>query len=53
MTALCLSELARDLSAQPQPKWTINATGQWVQRPTILTRDGKGWKETIIDRSTK
>jgi hypothetical protein len=51
MPALCLSELERDLSLQPQPKWQMNDAGQWVQRPIIRTRANGGWTETPIRSS--
>jgi hypothetical protein len=43
MPALCLSELERDLSLQPQPKWQMTDAGQWVQNPIIRTRANSGW----------
>jgi hypothetical protein len=58
MTAGFNTALPEQLPQLVESKSTIvgfrsNGDPIWVQHPIIRTRDGNGWKETRVERSTK
>lgn len=48
MTVLSLDEYRRDRDAQPELVWTCDAEGNWRQERRTRTREGNGYRETII-----